>query len=250
MRDVFLFAHQDDEYGVFHALEQSVAAGRRPLCLYLTNGDFGGQDVEVRNRESLGVLTALGVAAADVLFIGQQAAISDGVLLQHLERAYQAVLAVLQAAGPVSALYLLAYEGGHQDHDALYLIGCRLQKTLGIASAWQFPLYHGKGLPSVLFRVLSPLPENGAVTAQAIPWRARWRHLLFCLRYRSQARTWIGLFPFVFLHYLLSGRQQLQPASAARCAQRPHAGPLLYEKRGVLQQEMFESQSRAFREGL
>lgn len=45
MRDIYLFAHQDDEYGVFNAIEKSVAAGRQPVCIYLTNGDFGGQDI-------------------------------------------------------------------------------------------------------------------------------------------------------------------------------------------------------------
>ncbi|HEX6591322.1 MAG TPA: PIG-L family deacetylase [Moraxellaceae bacterium] len=250
MPDVFLLAHQDDEYGVFHAIAQSAATGRRPLCLYLTSGDFGGQDVARRNRESRDVLAALGVAAADVHFIGQQAGISDGVLLDSLEPAYQAVLALLQSQGAVTALYVLAYEGGHQDHDAVYLIGCRLQKALGIATAWQFSLYQGKGLPSPLFRVLAPLPENGAVQAQAVPWTKRWWYLRLCLRYRSQLKTWVGLFPFVLLYYLRDGRQQLQPLVAGRCRERPHAGPLLYEKRGVLAREVFESRSKDFLDAL
>ncbi|AMO98696.1 hypothetical protein CAter282_0783 [Collimonas arenae] len=42
----------------------------------------------------------------------------------------------------------------------------------------------------------------------------------------------MGLFPFVFLHYLISGRQILQSTSYQRIFQKPHDGVLYYEKRG------------------
>jgi hypothetical protein len=51
------------------------------------------------------------------------------------------------------------------------------------------------------------------------------------LSYPSQRTTWIGLFPFVALHVLLRGVEQLQPVAPARLAERPHAGALYYEKR-------------------
>ena len=47
----------------------------------------------------------------------------------------------------------------------------------------------------------------------------------------AAAATWIGLFPFVALHYLVEGVEQTQPVSLARLEQRPHAGALYYEKR-------------------
>jgi hypothetical protein len=79
--------------------------------------------------------------------------------------------------------------------------------------------------------VLAPLPENGAVTTSPIGWRARWRYLRHCLSYPSQRGSWIGLFPFVLLHYLLHGVQSLQPVAPQRLAERPHPGALYYEKR-------------------
>jgi hypothetical protein len=100
-----------------------------------------------------------------------------------------------------------------------------------LSRTWQFSLYQAKGLPGPLFRVLAPLPENGPAAAIGIPWRRRLQHLRACLSYPSQRNTWIGLFPFVLLHYLLRGVEQLQPVTVGRLLERPHAGALYYEKR-------------------
>ena len=35
---VFLFAHQDDEFGVFFQLERERLAGRRVCCIFVTDG--------------------------------------------------------------------------------------------------------------------------------------------------------------------------------------------------------------------
>jgi hypothetical protein len=73
-----------------------------------------------------------------------------------------------------------------------------------------------------------------------VPWRARWRHLRHCLSYPSQRTTWLGLFPFVLLHYAIRGEQQLQPVTLARIGQRPHAGRLYYEKRKFFSWDQME----------
>ena len=35
---LFLFAHQDDEFGVMHQIEQEVKAGASVYCAYATSG--------------------------------------------------------------------------------------------------------------------------------------------------------------------------------------------------------------------
>jgi hypothetical protein len=55
--------------------------------------------------------------------------------------------------------------------------------------------------------------------------------------YPSQAKTWLGLFPFVALAMLLRGRQSMQAVQVERVRQRPHTGKLYYEKRGFLAYE-------------
>jgi hypothetical protein len=58
--------------------------------------------------------------------------------------------------------------------------------------------------------------------------------------YPSQRNTWIGLFPFVVLHYLLRGEQQLQGVALARLQQRPHQGALYYENRRFYRWEQLQ----------
>jgi len=246
-RAVFTFAHQDDEYGVFHVIEELVRSGGKAVCLYLTNGAFAGQPMARRNAESLRALRALGVDAADVHFLGGEHAIPDGELHLHLDTAYRSVLAVVQRYERVDDLFVLAWEGGHQDHDAAHLVGMALAVQLGLLDRTrQFPLYNGSGLPWILFRVLAPLPENGPVIASRIPWRMRLSYALGCVSYPSQLKTWIGLFPFMFLDLVFAGVQRLQPVSIERLALRPHAGRLLYERRGALSWDRFREVTRAF----
>lgn len=229
---LFLFAHQDDEFGVFQRILDCRARGLRVACAYLTDGRTASASAEQRNRESLAVLAGLGVAPQDVAFAGLELGIGDARLPLHLEAAAGWIGRWLERYPLVDALHVTAWEGGHHDHDALHALAVSLADARGLlARTWQFSLYQASGLPGPLFRVLAPLPENGPAQALPIPWRARLRHLRACLSYPSQRTTWLGLFPFVALHYLVRGVEQLQPVAPARLGERPHAGALYYEKR-------------------
>lgn len=239
----FLFAHQDDEFGVFASLEAAVAAKARVVCFYLTDGGFGGQSIARRNEESLAVMRRLGIPSENVFFLGQQVAIRDGALFRSLDIARDALNEVLHHFRDLDALYLPAWEGGHQDHDATHLLGVSIAATNGLLKhTFQFPLYNARGCPRPFFRVASPLPENGAVEKLALPWRTRIRYLRFCLSYPSQWRSWVGLLPFLIIDYLVAGAQRLQPVSIARVRTRPHPGQLLYERRnGVTYTDLCET---------
>jgi len=244
---VFLFAHQDDEFAVFPKIEAELAACHRVVCIYLTDGTFGGQSAAVRNAESLAVLTAMGVDATDVVFLGEYAGIRDGCLYESLELALQRTFEVVRRLAYIAAFYVMAWEGGHQDHDAGHLVGLALAVRLGLLDkTWQFSLYNGRGLPWIFFRVLSPLSGNGPVLAQRLSWAQRWQYIHHCLSYKSQRKTWLGLFPFVAAQYLLGGQAKWQPVSIGRIANRPHAGPLLYEKRAMCHYLRFRQVAQPF----
>src|SRR5664279_4287200 len=102
---VFLLPHQDDEFGVAFAIEQAVRQGKRPVCLYLTDGSFGGHDPARRNDESRWVLRQLGVDDSDIHFIGAQEGFRDGMLYTRLDDALHAVAAVLNRQAGIRALY-------------------------------------------------------------------------------------------------------------------------------------------------
>ena len=229
---LFLFAHQDDEFGVFERIAACRRQGLRVVCAYLTDGQTATSSAATRNAESLAALTKLGVAAEDVHFAGQSLGIGDARLPLHMDAAGHWIGAWIDRHFPIDALHVTAWEGGHHDHDALHALTTVLAAQRGLlARTWQFSLYQASGLPGPLFRVLAPLPANGPVTRTPIGWSARRHYLRLCLSYPSQRMTWVGLFPMVLLHYLLHGAQTLQPVALARLAERPHAGPLYYEKR-------------------
>ena len=229
---LFLFAHQDDEFGVFERIATLRGQGVRVVCAYLTDGQTAKSSAAVRNAESLAVLAQLGVAVEDVFFAGQQLGIGDARLPLHMETAGRWIGQWIDSFCPIEAIHVTAWEGGHHDHDALHALVVHLAAERGLlARTWQFSLYQAAGLPGPLFRVLAPLQANGPAEHTPISWAARRRFLRLCLSYPSQRNTWIGLFPFVLLHYLLRGDQALQRVSPARTGERPHAGPLYYEKR-------------------
>src|SRR5690349_13094434 len=91
---VFLLPHQDDELGAMFVIEQAMRQGKRPICLYLTDGGFGGQDPARRNDESRSVLRQIGVDDSDMHFIGAQEGFRDGLLYTRLDDALQAISSV------------------------------------------------------------------------------------------------------------------------------------------------------------
>ncbi|MBK9197567.1 PIG-L deacetylase family protein [Candidatus Skiveiella danica] len=229
---LFLFAHQDDEFGIFQKIVDELHAGSHVCCAYLTQGGHSNSLAERRNLESLSVLSKLGVSNKDIFFAGDTLRIRDGKLLENLDLASSWIQSWWSNYPQIRSLYVPAWEGGHPDHDALHAITVRTaQKNNILSLARQFSLYNGYRCIGPLFRVLLPIPLNGLVESRPISWKNRLRFLRHCLSYPSQIRTWIGLLPFVFLHYMVFGVQNTQLISLERIKHRPHAKRLYYERR-------------------
>ncbi len=229
---LFLFAHQDDEFGVFQKIVDEIADDREVYCAYITSGVFHGHSPEVRNLESIKVLTKLGVPRDNILFVGEKFSIPDRRLLDNLNKTKEWLVSWLSKNSEIVSIYLPAWEGGHPDHDSLHAVGVVATKELNlIHKVWQFPLYNGYKCKGQFFRVLFTLKNNGQVIEKKISWSNRYRFLSLILHYPSQLVTWIGLAPFVILHYLFSGTQSLQRVSVSQIQMRPHLGVLYYERR-------------------
>jgi LmbE family N-acetylglucosaminyl deacetylase len=228
---VFLLAHQDDEFGVFEKMHLERQSGRQLAICYFTTGVRAGSSPQRRNDESLAVLQRFGIIRSDVHFVGEQLGIADGSLLEHMAAAAGWLQHQLSGKD-VAAVYAPVWEGGHPDHDCLCAVAttaCSRTSLLHVLR--HFALYHGRKCPSSLFRVLSPMSENGPIERTRIPWTRRFQYLRHCLAYPSQWRSWVGLLPSVALRLLVDGGQAVQPTRPERIAQRPHPGPLYYEKR-------------------
>lgn len=246
MRSIFLFAHPDDEFGCYEVIRREVIVGRDVECFYLTDGGFGGQSIDSRQQETRRVLVRLGVSVDRICFLGAQQGVPDGLLASYLLQAATSLLRATVDREKPTSIFVPAWEGGHQDHDAAHVIGCALANHLNPrANVWQFPLYHGKGLRGSFFRVLNPLVENGPPCVLDVSMLHRLLYLWLCLSYPSQWKSWIGLFPLVASKLLFGGHYYLQRAMS-RDIQKPHEGRLLYERRGMANYAEIEALLKRF----
>jgi LmbE family N-acetylglucosaminyl deacetylase len=133
---LFLFAHQDDEFGVFQRIADCRARGLRVACVYFTDGATASATAAQRNLESLAVLQRLGVERGEVHFAGQQLGIGDAQLPQHLPRAARWLEHWLDGYAHVDSLHVTAWEGGHHDHDALHALAVTVAARRG---CWRAP---------------------------------------------------------------------------------------------------------------
>lgn len=242
----FLLPHPDDEFAVSALIRDFCRAGVRVSCIYLTDGAFGGQSPVRRQNEGLRALAGLGVPAREVIFLGEQQDIPDGALHLHLDKALAALRAHDALRTPPDELFCPAWEGGHQDHDAVHLVALALHARLTGTRLRQFSIYHGAGLPGPLFHVMQPIAGNGPSEDRAASARERLAQVRFCLNYPSQWKSFIGLMPAVAWRMLSDGRLRLQAVDAARTWRSPHAGKPLYERRGFLSEVQFRERANPF----
>jgi N-acetylglucosamine malate deacetylase 1 len=243
---LFLFAHQDDEVGVCHEITSTLVRGDRAICVYLTNGAWKDVTPEIRNAETSEVLQRVGVAAADVHFLGTEFSIPGSALPDNLDKCWNALVGRVAQIGGITRIVMHAWEGGHHDHDAVHLLGVALAQKLNVLEASrQFPLYRAPG-GRVLVTYGAPLAANGPVTRSRIPWAKRFQYISYLRFYRSQLTTVLKVGPLIAWDYLKDGCQKLQPVSLARIAERPNSGTLLYEIWQLYSYETFSHNVAAF----
>ena len=174
---VFIFAHQDDEFGVYAELVRLIKNGTKVIVVYLTSGSLDGKPRPDRESESLNVLRDIGVMKENIFFLGTDFHIPDGRLYEYLDTIYPQMLDLLSPMDKITSLYFLSWEGGHQDHDATHIIGLALAKELKILdNAFQFTLYSGHKLPWILFKLFSPLASNGQAITYKISFYLRLKY--------------------------------------------------------------------------
>lgn len=238
---LFVFAHQDDEIAAATRILHFVRSGWTVSVVFLTNGEGRRAASAVRDEESRMVLARLGVDLNRVLFAGSRERIPDGRLFEHLDRA----LALLDAHEQADEVWTLAYEGGHQDHDAAHLVAVAFAARRNVA-CFEVPLYHGYGLPGPFFNTLAPLRNGQPWTARKIALSEGFRIALLCRFYASQRKTWLGLFPEALLRLAFARKEWTRRAEVERLGERPHEGTLFYERRFGVTWEEFAAKARPF----
>ena len=244
---LFFLAHQDDEFGVFQSICNELKH-KNVYFIYLTSGVRGSNSPHARNNETLSVLKQLGVNASNVIFVGEELNINDGDLIYNLSKAYDWLEKYFVCFNKdIDKLYFHAYEGGHPDHDAVYLLIVLLLSRFDLMNCGrQFPLYHSHNCFSFFFKALSPLASNGEVINIPIKNNMKLIFLKLIFRYKSQILTFMGLLPFIIYEYFIGGHQKLQKIKNLDFNIPPHNGMLYYEKRGFCSWQIFKKEAFIF----
>ena len=223
-RVVCLFSHCDDEYLVSEHLQKWRKDGHDIKIFYLTK-DLTNPGI--REQESTRYLQKLGIKEPNFLY--HTVDVKDGRLPYHLFEVYRELQNYLQ---PDDILLTPAWEGGHQDHDATFLIGSKLCESLSKSQHWVFSLYHGARTSGRFFSVASPIVDH-IMECHSIKMSSL-SSLLNCIlvfkRYPSQWRSWIGLAPLLLWERLFKTHEHIFRIKDFVILHRPHLGELLYER--------------------
>ena len=245
MHALFVFAHQDDEIAAAARIAYLLREGATISCVYLTDGEGRRASSRDRDDESRRALARLGVNLDRVHFIGSDFHIPDGALVEHLERALS--LLEQRIADPVNEVWCLAWEGGHQDHDASHLVALAFAADRDLLDrCFEVPLYHGHGMRGAFFQTLAPLPAGKPWTGRRVPVGEAMKLLALCRFYRTQRKTWLGLLPGAIARLVIGQREWTRRVDVARLAGPPHEGVLFYERRFGYRPETFERHARDF----
>lgn len=158
----------------------------------------------------------------------------DGCLPMNLEKAFAVLCGIIESrATEKFDLICPAWEGGHQDHDASYVIVKKLQKHFSSRCEIRvFWLYNGLGTRGKFFRIahsFGPSLQRGF-----LKWRSAIRSLIFPFLYPSQRKTWLGLGPGYIMLRLVRKKLNLSIRHVPPPLTLPHPGGLLYERWGRL----------------
>lgn len=242
---LLVFAHPDDEFAAFPWIEQAISNGSQVHAAWLTDGGWGGQSIARRQQESVRVLRSFGVRESHMHFIGASLGIGDGSLHTSLPRAVDALVKLIEKTG-AAQIMAPAWEGGHQDHDASHLAACSASVDAG-AKVWEYSLYHGQGLRGPFFKVLSLIDAGSGVEVMRTTLKQRVSYVLRCFQYRSQFKSFLGLLPFYAWRLRKAEAFMRRSIRVEATMTRPHAGPLLYERRTDLSWESFAASTAAYR---
>jgi LmbE family N-acetylglucosaminyl deacetylase len=210
MRVLWIFAHQDDEIAAAPRMLEQLRRGDAVRCVFLTSEDR-------RNAESVSALASLGVT--DVTFFP----LPDGRVVEHLDE--------VTIDGDADEVGGLAFEGGHQDHDASHLVAVAFARSRGI-DAYEVPLYNGAGMPGPFFRVMHPIGEGWE--RRRIALSDAWRSIALIRFYKSQRRTWLGLLPEALVKLMILRRTYARRVERIVDVERP-----FYERRFNYPRERF-----------
>jgi LmbE family N-acetylglucosaminyl deacetylase len=199
--NVYILAHPDDEVMCLHSI-MHMRTETKTYVLYLTDGkpDNSHFKISKRKSEAIHVSSRLGYFG-NTIFFGETFGIQDGRLATSFRREdFGNLLKIVKDLSPDYVVSTIL-EGGHQDHDAAYLITKKIAAVLNLQFL-AYPCYcQTTSLP--FYSVMKS--SGNALTKPATSierLQMCYTAFLIMLRYRTQLKTWFGLGTQILLKYL------------------------------------------------
>lgn len=220
---------------VAHADDEAVACGvqlqrmREPVVVICTDGapqeeffwrDYGTREAyaQLREREAREAAAIAGVKHLFLLGRIERDVFVDQQLHRQIPRVLDYLFEIAREHRP-NAIFTLAYEGGHPDHDTCSFLGAQLGATLNLP-LWEAPLYHRATSEMQMQRFIA---ENGSEQRLEIsPTELERKRRMFAA-YGSQRAVLEQFTPEIEI---------VRPAAAYDFARPPHEGVLNYEAWG------------------
>ncbi|OQW50273.1 MAG: hypothetical protein A4S09_00325 [Proteobacteria bacterium SG_bin7] len=218
---VCLFPHCDDEYFVIDHLLKWKSDGHSVKACFLTHHQALG---EKRRTESTYFLNRHRIN--DILFIDNPKCL-DGKLPAHIKE----ILDCVSGFGKFDIILTPAWEGGHQDHDAAFVVGKILSQRYG-SKHLQFSTYNGAVTNKIFYKVSFPIQSliRNEIEIPLTILSAFKKCLGVFFIYPSQWKTWVGLAPFMLYSLIKSRAIKVFESKAVDLLVPPHTGKLLYER--------------------
>jgi LmbE family N-acetylglucosaminyl deacetylase len=220
-RILVLAPHPDDEVvGAAAAIGRALAAGAGVYIFHLTTGvperallwpwqrSGHALRVAIRRAEAAAAAAALG---AELAGFGDR---PTRTLKDHLPAARREVEAAIERFG-IETLWVPAYEGGHQDHDAAHCLASTWRREL---SVWEFAEYNYAG--GVVNANAFLRPQANQIQVRLSPEEVRHKGEVLGL-YRSEQAN---------LGYTGRERECFRRLVVADYSRPPHEGRLFYQR--------------------
>jgi LmbE family N-acetylglucosaminyl deacetylase len=221
LRILVLSPHPDDEVvGAATAIRRAITSGASVFVLHLTTGvpareslwpwqrgSHAGR-IARRREEALAVAKLMGVTPAGFLDWPARS------LRLHLREALAAIERAIAEHG-LEALWVPAWEGAHQDHDAANFLASYFRARLTVLEFAEYNFAGGK-LRAGEF----PDEEESAGILELTAEEAAWKRRLLAVYASEQGN----------LRHVEVGREAFRPLGERDYGRPPHAGKLFWER--------------------
>lgn len=227
-RVVLFLPHPDDEVFCLHILKQF--QNYELTFVYLTNGSPTNDLKSLHQRETESRFAVNFISkGAEIFNYGLARGLTDGKLARQFSRHDLKNLRDFVGQGSKPCIFVSPIlEGGHQDHDATFLITENLCRWW-VVDHYTFPLYSSSHFSFPFFQTMKKCQGSRTYRQTLMSRLSFVRSALKLIKiYKSQKRTWLGLTLPVLFHYAF--RTPTYNVNQARSIE--NISKFLYESRG------------------